>query len=147
MFILNQVFAIKDQSMCYILEITSMVNMGNYWCFACKSAKQIKTTLILSFHYNNHWSFEFEWLRMATSVPSNWKFGVGIQCGFSIQESYSNWTLKVTFQNNPIWGITSGHWYIFLMLEICSKSQLIYCTTGQEHNGNGIVFEIYPLIL
>lgn len=46
----------------------------------------------------------------------------------------------------PIW-ITSGDCYIFSMLEIFSKSQLIYCTTGQDHNGKGIVFGIYPLIL
>jgi len=39
---------------------------------------------------------------MATGVPTNWKFVVGIKCGFFIQESYSNRNLKVTFQNNPI---------------------------------------------
>lgn len=27
-FVLNQEFAVKDQSMVYILEITSMINMG-----------------------------------------------------------------------------------------------------------------------
>ena len=55
--------------------------------------------------------------------------------------------MKVTSQNNPFRGITSGDCYIFSMLEIYSKSQILYITTSEESNEEKTVFEIYPLIL